>query len=123
MQSSAQTFTNDAGATLELGTIYAPNGTPHTARGAHIDLAAGHVFAYISGAPTARGGDLTTWQGEVIGTWRRISSWRQIAPYGNAETYTMTAVSAKIDGDSRAWFGRYNADWSQLVHLRPRKGG
>lgn len=121
MQPNAIARNKDTGAEVSAYvetdcTITAPDGTPITAGGAVITP--NFVLCYVSGDGKGNTrGDLTTWHGEKIGTWRLVSSWKQIAPYGFAHWYTMRAISATIDG--KDWHGRYNSDGGDLVKLRP----
>ena len=99
-------------------------GREFTSGGAAFDLDNGGCL-YV-GAPTGRNylgypgmsipyGPLTTWHGERVGTYWAINTYR------NNLGATITSIRATIQG--REYYGRYGSDWSQLVRLRPRKGG
>lgn len=118
METRVDTYQADTGATLEVGTITGPNGQEFAACGAEIDLAGGHVMAYVDDNgphPSHARRALTTWGGTMIGHYSVTSTWR------NRYGYEQRAISARLAGDDREWYGRYGSDWSQLVHLRPRK--
>lgn len=111
----------DNGATLEVATVTI-GGHEYTNSGAEIDIAGGHVACYLQ--PNERksgGGQLTTWQGDVIGNYWTTGTWRM---YGaQLGPYRMRAIRAQLHDDTgREWIGRLNDDWSQLVFLRPAKG-
>lgn len=98
------------------------NGQDFTASGAIFDLDQGGSL-YV-GESTGRNylpypgmyvpyGPLETWKGERVGTYWAINTYR------NNFGATITCISATIQG--REYYGRYGADWSQLVNLRPYK--
>lgn len=129
METRVEVATAANGATVEVATII-HNGHEFTNCGAIIDLAAGYVGAYVhedippkTGAgygprnrQYASRGELRDWSGNRIGEWRHVSTWKVNRGW---DTYTMRAIRATIDGDSREWHGRYGSDWSEFVNLRP----
>lgn len=98
------------------------DGKEYTANGAIFDPEQGG-YLYV-GAPTGKNqaglsgryvpyGPLTTWRGDRVGTYWAVNTYR------NNLGATITSIQATIDG--REYYGRYGSDWSQIVHLRPRK--
>lgn len=130
--SHSETFLAANGATVEVGTIE-HNGVQFSATGGVVDIDGGYVLAYIADdiiyGPDHNGtrnvrklcGNLTLWNGEVIGRWHTVS--RRLCYVHNAYGhYTRHYVRARLTADtSRQWHGWYSEDSSQLVRLRPYK--
>lgn len=101
-------------------TITGPEGQGYTAMGAVFDPETGG-YLYVAGDPAHHlSGQLQTWHGERVGYWQRVSTWRRYgARWG--ESYTMVALRGYVSG--REYTGRFGCDWSQLIHLKPLRGG
>jgi hypothetical protein len=97
-------FTTD-GHRAEICTI-THDGHSYTAMGAVLDPE--RPTCYTDG-----NGNLTTWQGEIIGSYRVTNTfWHN---FGGK----MECIEGCIAG--RYYYGRKSADWSQLISLRPYK--
>jgi hypothetical protein len=92
MESHSETRVVD-GATVELATVV-HEGREFTNLGAVV--ADDYVVAYLG-----KDGKLTDWQGNVIGTYRTVSSWRTPNSWVSS---TMSAVHAVVNG--RTYKGR-----------------
>jgi hypothetical protein len=109
METQVETVETTNGATLELATIIY-NGNEYTAQGALIDTERGLAVAYVSDD-----GTLTDWEGNQIGRYHVISSYKRFAFYG---PYTMECIRATLNADpSRMYYGRYNTEY-QAVTIR-----
>ena len=76
-----------------------------------------YLTAYLTGGgKDGRPRTLTTWSGDVLGTWREVSSWFQWPPRGG-DRYRMAAIRARL-ADGRTYYGRVSMDWSELFRGR-----
>lgn len=118
METRVETI-GDGSRSAEVATIIGPNGREFTALGAVIepDYLVAYAGSREGGIPT---GDVVTWEGRRIGTYRTVSRWTVCTTRG--ELFWMEAVRARIDGDDREWYGRFGGFTSALLRLWPIKG-
>ena len=98
----------------ETCTITGPNGQRYTAGGAAMSGDGRRLVCYVTGVPYER--KATTWQGDVLGTARVVSTWNMFVP-GAYSRVRLSAVRVRLT-DGRVYAGRMSFDSTQLFRGR-----
>lgn len=107
--------TKHGGNLREVGTIVY-QGVEYTAEGTHITDS--YAVVYITS--DKRKGNVTTWDGQVIGTYEETGKWKRRHPVSGAP-WTIRTVRVTLT-DGRTYVGRYGPDNTNVVRLRRVKG-